>query len=170
MLVERLDALVDELLQVAIGLSEQPLERDRRFQAAIPERLQHAADDPPELVHLVARRGLLERAGDFLQRVDLALRLAALDPAEQRQLEIGAQPHDDGSRIFAGSAAQQPFDVGRQLHHGPRQGIEAVLTALAGPQGGQVARRQFHLLDQQGRAVGFGQLQGAARLVDALPS
>ena len=52
-LVERFNALVDQPLDLAIGLPKQPFQRDRGFQPAVLQRLEHAADDPPKLVHIV---------------------------------------------------------------------------------------------------------------------
>ena len=46
-LVEGLDALVDHELDLPVRLRQQALQRNRRFEPAILQRLEHAAGHPP---------------------------------------------------------------------------------------------------------------------------
>src|SRR5690606_15038269 len=91
MLVESLGPFVDQELDAAVGLPEQPLERDRGLEPAVAQRLEHGTRDPPELVHVVAGRALLERLHHRRERLQVLLLVPALDPPEQRELELRAE-------------------------------------------------------------------------------
>ena len=66
------------------------------------------------------------------------------------------------------TATKQAFNVRGQLDHRARQRIETVLAALARPQPGEILAAKLHFLGQQCRAISFGNLQGAADLVEQL--
>ena len=205
-------ALIDDVLDLPVRLTEQPLDRDRGFETAVTQGLEHAADDPPQLVHVVAGRRMLQRGGNFRQGIDMPGVFAALDPPEQRKLELRSQASRHQHRVFARAvagprpvartgrrkveqqqgafrqqrfaargaqvvehrqqyqrdipaAAEQAFDVDRQLHHRARQRVEPVLAPLAGTQRGEEIADVLHLLDEQSGAIGFGHAQRATGLV-----
>ena len=91
MLVERGQTRVDNALDLPVRLSQEPLQRNRRIQSAVAERLENAAHHAPELVHVVASRRVFEGSGDFGQGIQMPRRAAAaLDPAEERKLKLGS--------------------------------------------------------------------------------
>ena len=99
-LVEGLDALVDHELDLPVRLRQQALERNRRFEPAILQRLEHAAGHPPQLVHIIACSRVFQRGGNFRERFQVLLRVATLDPSEQRQLEFRSQAPGHGNRVL----------------------------------------------------------------------
>ena len=92
-------------------------------------------------------------------------------PSDSKRLAArGAQvvQHGQQDQRDVAAAALQAFDVNRELHHRARQRVEPVLAALAGTQRSQVLATELHFLDEQGCAIGFGDLQCAAGLVQQL--
>ena len=84
-------ALLVQPLHLAIGLAEQALDRGAAFEPAFAQRFEHRADDPPQLEHRLRGRDLLELLGGARQDFEVLLDALALDPAEQAELEAGAQ-------------------------------------------------------------------------------
>ena len=125
MLIESLDAIVDDAFDLAVGLAQQAFQCDRSIEAAVVQRLEHAANDPEELVHVVACCCLLEISRHGRQRFQVPLIIATLDPAEQGKLEFRPQPGRDCDRVLA-----------RTL---------ALLGLLARLRGGQVEEQQCAL-------------------------
>ena len=84
-------ALRMEPAHLAVGLAQQALDRDAGLQPLLAQRLHHAADHPPQLVHRVQRGGrleLLRHLGQPLQGPGL---LVATDEPEQGELEARPQ-------------------------------------------------------------------------------
>ena len=56
-------ALLVQALHLAIGVTEQALDRGAAFEPAFAQRFEHGADDPPQLEHRLRGRDLLELLG-----------------------------------------------------------------------------------------------------------
>ncbi len=100
MLVVREHPVINHVLELPVRLSQQALDRNRCFQAAILQRFEHASDDPPELVHIIAGGRMLKRRGNVAERFEMSPIVATLDPAQQRKLEFGPQPLRDNDRVL----------------------------------------------------------------------
>ena len=212
--VECTEPLVDQVLDLSVGLTKKSFQRHRGFQPAIQERLEHPPGHPPQLVHVVAVGGSLQVLHDAGQRLDVALVVTPLDPAQQRDLEFRAQlagylhgilaagfmflaaqlllrrqvqqqeralgkkglaarraqvvQHRQQHQRDVPTAANELLKIDGQLHHGPRQRIEAVRTTFAGTKRRQVPADRLHFLGEQGRAIGLGHFQNATDLVQQL--
>ena len=103
-----------------------------------------------------ARRQVQQQQGALGQQWFAARSTQVIEHRQQHECNIPA-------------AAEQALDVRGQLHHRTRQGVESVFPALARAQCCEVPAGKFHFLGEQRRAVGFRQLQGAARLVQLVP-
>jgi hypothetical protein len=75
--VARLARLVQPL-QLAVGLAEQPLDRRAALEAAVAQRLDDAADDPPQLEHRLVRGDLLERSATAATDLEVLRRRSPL--------------------------------------------------------------------------------------------
>ncbi len=93
------------MLKLPVRLAQQALDRDGRLETAVLQRLQHTADHPPELMHVVANRRSLQRGGDLAQRLQMAGNVFATNPAEQRQLKLRAYALCQLHRVFAAALA-----------------------------------------------------------------
>ncbi len=84
-------ALLIQPPDLAVAEAEQALDRHAAFQSVLAQRLDHGADDPPQLEDRLARRDLLELVGNGRQNVQVLLDPLPSDPADQADLETGAQ-------------------------------------------------------------------------------
>ena len=115
---ERRFAAVDEPLQLPIDLADQALQRDAGLEAAGTNGHQNRRHHGPELLDLLARCRALEVRADAQQLVEIARRLGAFDPTEQRGLECRPETLRDfveaAADIRAGApgagAAQVPLE------------------------------------------------------------
>ncbi len=105
MLVKSLDPFVDQQLDLPVRLTQQSLQCDRGFEAAVLQRLEYAADNPPELVHIIAFRCALERLDHTRQGLQMAFRVCSLDPAQKCKLELRPQLGGKGYRVIAAQLA-----------------------------------------------------------------
>ncbi len=95
-------ALLIETLHLAIGMTEQALDRGAAFQPAFAQGFEHRADYPPQLEHRLRRRNLFELLRGARQDFEVLFDALALDPAEQAELKARpelARPLRDRQRF-----------------------------------------------------------------------
>ena len=68
------------------------------------------------------------------------------------------------------STAEQAFNIDGQLHHRAGQCVETVFPAFTGPKRREIGADRFHLFGEQCCAVGLGDLERAAYLMQELPA
>ncbi len=90
--VEHADAAVDHALDAPVDLAEQALDRDGQLEAAVAQRLDDAADDPPEAVGVVAIGRALEGERHVLELGEMALRGFAVGAQEAEQRDLECRP------------------------------------------------------------------------------
>ena len=85
-------ALLVEPLDLAVGQTQQALDRHAALQTLLAQRLDDGADHPPQLEHRLRGGDLLEAAGHGREAADVLFDPLAADPADQPGLELRAQP------------------------------------------------------------------------------
>ena len=85
-------AFVHQTLELALALAHQALDRRALFQPTLEQGLEHGTDHPPQLEQRRHARCIVEVVGDDAHRRQIALGVLAAQPAQQRGLEVRAQP------------------------------------------------------------------------------
>ena len=89
--IESGSAVIDEALDLPIGLAEQTLQCDGCLEPAVLQRLEDAAGYPPQLMDIVTRGRALKCRGGRSQGFEMALHVTTFDPPEQRELKLRPQ-------------------------------------------------------------------------------
>ena len=161
-------------LDLAVGLTQQTLQRRAALQAVGADRLQNGADDPPQLKHRLGLGDLLELFGHFRENFQILHRAFAANVSQQTDLESRPQapgPLHHGDRLLALPLRLRlrrliGFQIEQQQRSLGQQG-----TAAHGPQvveQGQQHQGQIPAARQDPLQIG-GQLHhGAHQRVEAV--
>ena len=125
MRVVNLQAAIDDVLDLPVALSQQALQRNRCVEATVQQGFKDTANHPPQLVHVVPSRGILEYRGNLRERLEVRVCVAAFDPAEQSELEFRTQTRCDADRVLPGS-----LSLGGRLMRAARRQVEEEQRAL----------------------------------------